>query len=58
METNFIQELKTEAQKKGRKLSSVARELNISRSVISRWEREAPKTIKTYIKLKKAVSEL
>lgn len=58
METNFIQDLKREAEKKGRKLSAVAVGINISRSVISRWEKEPPKTIKTYLKLKKAVNEL
>jgi len=41
----FLQELKNKAAKKGRTLSSICDELGIHRSVIARWEKEAPSSI-------------
>jgi hypothetical protein len=54
----FLQELKNKAAKKGRTLSSICDELGIHRSVIARWEKEAPKSIKIYQRLQQAIERL
>lgn len=54
----MIKELKEKAKQKGRTLASIADEIGVHRSVLHRWEKQAPKSFQIYERLKQAIEKL